>query len=443
MSQLGCIRLTVALSAGLIAGPLFAQIPDKDQTDRGIQIPTDSIVPTTPDQVQTSNGGGGQQMQYASALDGTGLISLDSSAPSHLLLGATVAGGWDSNPNNLGNSVASGVYILTPYLGVQANTPKAQYLFQYLPTITGFSSSSYAKQSINVASARILGSASDRWKWDIKAKGSYGEDSIRFLGSQQTVAVGQVPGTGPNSASYLSNAGTVTSIDGAAEVSYRKSERDSIELRVENAFNRYANLNQSNSIAAMNLGYDRNLSASLGVAAYGQSTYYYGSLRCESYGGGIGFRWQPDERTSLSVSGGPQLSTRACGNQQGFAYSTSFSTRLSGASQVYLLSARQPATSYLGPGLWQDSISGGYQRQVKVIGTVSFDVGYVASNTLTAVSSYRGTYFDFAYGYPLGHGLRASYSYRGYVGDSGGTVFTRNVALFSIMWAPAAGHVFQ
>jgi hypothetical protein len=443
MSKLGCIRLMVALSAGLCAGPLFSQTPNKDQTGTNTQAPAESMVPTTPDQAQTPNGGGEEQTQYAVALDGTGLISMDSSAPSHLLFGATVSGGWDSNPDNLGNGVASGVYTLTPYLGVQANTPKAQYLFQYLPTITEFSSSSYAKQSINVASVSIVGSASDRWKWDIKAKGSYGQDSIRFLGSQQTVAVGQVPGTGPNSASYLPNAGTVTSIDGAGEVSYRKSERDSIELRVENAFNRYTSLNESNSTATMNLGYDRRLSALLGVVAYGQSTYYYGSLRCGSYGGGIGLRWQPDERTSLSVSGGPQLSTQACGNQQGFAYSVSLSTRLSGASQIYLLSARQPATSYLGPGLWQDSVSGGYQRKVKVIGTISFDVGYVASNTLTTVSSYRGTYFDCAYGYPLGHGLHASYSYRGYVGDSGGTAVTRNVALFSIAWTSAAGHVFQ
>ncbi len=61
-----------------------------------------------------------------------------------------------------------------------------------------------------------------------------------------------------------------------------------------------------------------------------------------------------------------------------------------------------------------------YQRQVTSIGTVSFDVGYVASDTLTTVSSYHGTYFDCIYAYRLSHGLRISYSYRGYVGDTGG-----------------------
>jgi hypothetical protein len=283
----------------------------------------------------------------------------------------------------------------------------------------------------------------ERWSWDFQASGSYGQDSIRFLGSPQTVAVGEVPGTGPNSASYLADAGTVTYAEGGVGAKYRKSERDSLEIRFVNAYTHYTGLDESNSFATLNLAYDRDLSPRLGLLAYGQNTYYYGALHCKSYGGGVGLNWKPSENTLLSLSGGPQIDTSECGSQQGFAYSFSFSTRLSGKSQIYLLSDRQPTTSYLGPGLWQESSSGGYQRQVMSRGTVSFDVGYVASDTLTAVDSYHGTYFDCIYVYHLDHGLRASYSYRGYVGDSGGTHFSRNVALFSISWTPGAGHIFQ
>jgi hypothetical protein len=441
MNKLGCIRLTVTLSAWSLVGPILAQTSNKNQMNTGAQPPVESPVSATQDQANSN--GKEQQVQYAAALDGTGLISLDSSSPSHLLLGATVAGGWDSNPNNLGNGTASGVYTLSPYLGIQANTSKAQYLFQYLPTMMGFSSGSYTKQTMNVASATIMGHASDRWSWDLKAKGSYGQDSTRFLGSQQTVAIGEVPGTGPNSASYLSNAGTVTYVDGGMGISYKKSERDLVEFRIGNAFSHYTGLRESNSIATMNLDYERDMSPTLGVLAYGQNAYYYGALHCESYGGGMGVRWQPGERTSLSLRGGPQLNSSACGSQQGFAYGVSFNTRLSGTSQIYLLSAREPTASYLGPGLWQESISGGYQQQVKSIGVAGFDVGYVMSDTLTTGSSYHGTYVDCIYSYRLGHGLRASYSYRGYVGDSGGTHIIRNAALFSIAWTPSAGHVFQ
>jgi hypothetical protein len=439
MSQRGCSRLVVILSIGLLAGPVLAQVPADDSKSTNIassgdlSAGTDDTTPSTREE---------QQMQYAAALDGTGLISLSNRIPSHFLWGATVAGGWDSNPDNLDKGVASGIYSLNPYVGVQISSPKTQYLFQYQSTNTGFTSN-YARQSMNVASARVLSNLNDRWSLDLKAMGSYGQDAIRFLGSQQTVAVGGIAGTGPGSASYLPNAGTVTYADESIAAAYRKSERDTIELSVSNSFNRYSGLGESNSVAALNLAYARDLSPTLAALAYGQSSSYYGSLQCESYGGGIGLKWQAGEKTAISLSGGPQLNTSECGTQQGFAYSASLSTQLTGKSQLYLLSARQPTASYLGPGLWQESASGGYQRQVTAIGTIGFDIGYVASKTLTTVNSYNGTYVDFIYGYHLGHGLRASYSYRGYVGNSGGTRFSRNAAMFSMVWTSEANHNVQ
>jgi hypothetical protein len=440
MSTLGCLRIIVALSTVFLVGPILAQAPNEDPKSTSVPSADETASVSTED--TTPKGGEEQQMQYAPALNGTGLISLDSSAPSHLLFGATISGGWDSNPDNQGNGVASALYTLSPYLGIRVNTPKTNYLFQYQSTNTGFSSN-YARQTMNIASARILGNVNERWSWDLKALGSYGQDSIRFLGSQQTIAVGEVPGTGPNSASYLPNAGTVTYAEGDVGVKYRKSQQDTVEIRFVNAFNHYTGFDENNSIATLNLAYSRDLSPTLGLLAYGQSTYYYGALHCNSYGGGVGLNWKPSEKTSFSLSGGPQIDTSGCGSQQGFAYSVSFSSRLSGKSQIYLLSARQPTTSYLGPGLWQESSSGGYQRQVTSIGIVSFDVGYVASDTLTAVDSYHGTYFDCIYAFPISHGLRISYSYRGYVGDSGGTHFNRNAVLFSLAWTPGAGHIFQ
>jgi hypothetical protein len=437
------IRMATTLSTLLLVGPLWCQTPDKDQSSSSVQSAADSSVVATQNQIQDSTGTEDKPVQYAAALDGSGLISLDSSAPSHFLFGAAASGGWDSNPQNTGTGASSGIYAISPYLGIQANSPNTQILLQYQPTITGYSSSSYSRQSMNVASAKVLGTLTERWAWDLKATGNYGQDSIRFLGPQQAVAVGEVPGTGPASASYLSNLGTVTSVDGTIGASYRSSERDTIGVHVGNAYGRYSGLGESNSIISANLNYDHAVSPTFGVSAYGQNAYYYGSLRCESYGAGVGIRWRPSENTSFSLAGGPQLNTSECSQQQGFSYNFAFSTRLSGTSQVYLVSTRQPTVSFLGPGLWLQSVSGGYQQQVKVMGTVSFDVGYANSSTLTSVSSYQGTYFDAVYGYRLGHGVRASYSYRGYIGDSGTTHFTRNVAMFSIAWTPSAGHIFQ
>jgi hypothetical protein len=443
MSKLGCIRLIVALYTGLFAGSLFAQTSSDDQTTASTRPPVESSGVNAEDAVQASNGEREQKMQYASALDGTGLISMDKTRPTHLLLGAAVAGGWDSNPDYLGKG-ASSVYALRPYFGIQASTPKTQYLLQYQPTIAGYSSSLYAQGTEHMASATIVGTVNERWSWDFRASGSYGQDSARLLAPQQSVAVGEVPGNSSSSASYLPNAGTVAYADGDLGIHYRKSERDSLEFHVANSFSHFTGLSENDGVATTgSFGYGRELSSRLGVSAYGQSSYINGYIDCASFGGGIGLRWQAGERTSLSLSGGPQFDTSACDNQLEFTYHAAFSTRLSSKSQIYILASRQPTVSYLGPVLLQSSVSGGYQKRITSNGTLSLDMSYAGGDTLATGSSYHGIYFDCIYGYRIGHGFSATYTYRGYASDSGGTKSTRNLALFSLAWTPGAGRVFQ
>ena len=433
MNKLRCFRLVAVLSPGILTGSLLAQTAaDNASNSTAPPSPGSSAAPA---EDTRSSAGEDQQTRFAAALDGTGLISLDSSVPGHLLFGATVSGGWDSNPDILGDGVPSRFYSVSPYLSIQANTPKSQYLLQYQITATGYNSQ-YAGQTLNVASAQIVENPTQRWNLDFEAMGSYGQDAVRFLGSQQTVAVGQVPGTGPSSASYLANAGNVAYVTASLASTFRMSTRNSLQLQFANAFTRYTGYLGSNSIATTNLSFARGLSRTLGSSIYAQDSHYYGSLHCESYGVGVGFQWKPSEKTSIAMSAGPQFDTPECSIQQGFAYSLSISTSLSGKSQMYLLSGRQPATSYLGPGLWQENVSAGYQRQVTRVGALSFDVGYLRSDAVAAVNSYKATYVDCVYTYAMSHGLRGTYTYRGYIGGLGGSYIGRNLAMFSLDWTP-------
>jgi hypothetical protein len=325
MSRLG-LRCLIAMMYSVFSGTLLLAQSRSDDPSINVPQVSESAAANREDTPQV---GEQRATEYVTALDGTGLISLDSNAPSLLLLGATVSGGWDSNPENLSAGVMSGLYTVNPYVGVQAVTPRVRALLQYQFTNTGFSSN-YARQTMNVASASILGTTNERWSWDVKAMGSYGQDSVRFLGSQQTVAVGEVPGTGPNSASYLPGAGKVAYFDGGAGVKFRKTQRDTIELRAGNAFSHYAGLSKSSSIATVNLAYERDMSPSVGALAYVQNSLYYGSLQCESVGAGVGLQWKPGERTSVALSGGPQIDTAKCGSKQGVAFNASLSTRLTG-----------------------------------------------------------------------------------------------------------------
>lgn len=438
MSKLRSLRLMAWISPGLLAGVALAQMPAESAPESTAtaatgtsSIPTENAMPSTDDH---------SIARFASALDGTGLISLGDGAPNHLLLGTTLSGGWDSNPASLSNGASTGFYTVSPYVAFKADTPTSQYLLQYQLTASGYDSR-YDANRLHTGSVRVVRNPSARLSLDFEAMGSYGQNAVRFLAPQQSVPVGEVPGTGPASGSYISNTGNVTYVSSSLTSSYGLSARNSMGLQLSNSYSDYSNYQGSNSVATANLAFARELSPILGLSTYAQTSHYYGALSCESYGGGLGLHWKPNERTSLALSGGPQISTAACGRQQSFAYNVSIGTRF-GRSQVYLLSARQPATSFLGPGLWQQSVSAGYQRQVNNVGAVRLDVGYLRNDSRALLNSYKATYFDAIYTYALGHGLVASYTYRGYLGGEGGSETARHLAMFSLDWTPGRGLSF-
>ena len=429
MNSIRRLYLGPALSFVLLAGRLFAQSPENTPANNEKQpdtsssevigsASTDSVAPT----------------EYVPALDGSGLIALDSVQRFHFLFGGSVSGGWDSNPGNLTVGSSSGVYSVSPYVGVQASTDNTQYILQYQPTVTHYSG--YSGETMQMASAKILGHLSPRWNWTMGVTGSHGQDSVRLLAPTQAVAIGDVPGTGPNSGSYLPDAGTVTNVDGSFGLHYDKSPRDGIDIRAGNTFSSISSLHASNSVATGNFNYTHALSPTLSVVGYGQGAQYYAGLRCSTFGGGGGIQWQPRMGMYVFAKGGPQIDTSDCKSQQGFAYSVSFATQLTAKSQIYVLSERQAVSGYLGPGLWQDSVSGGYSRTLGTHDRLAFDAGYVTSSTLQSISSYRGAYVNSYYSHFLRNGLAAVLSYRGYVGSTGGADFGRNVVLVSLNWTP-------
>jgi hypothetical protein len=440
MCPLRCLPASAVLSATLLAGHLFAQATE-ERSNVQTSSSTDANVGNTERLGSVDTTSGSRQSESVPALDGTGLISMDGAARMLVLVGGAISGGWDTNPSNTSDGRGSGMYTVSPYLGLQTDRDRTKAVFQYQPTVTGYSSG-YAQQVIHRASLVFLGNPNERWRWNFSAAGSHGNDSVRFL-SNQTVAVGTVPGSAASSAAYLQNAGTVTYFNGGLDVEHHESARDSINFRVGNSSIDYTGSNGTNSIATSSIRYTHDSTPSLGLFAYAQSYFYYGLVNCQNYGSGVGLKWEAREKTYISLSGGPQISAPSCARQQGFSYNAALSTHLSEQSQVYFLAAREPTSSYLGPGLWQTSASGGYQRQVTSIGTVGVDLGYVQSETLTTASSYRGIYFSCVYRYQVARELSASYSYRGYFGDSGGASLNRQVAVFSLTWTPNTGRILK
>ena len=285
---------------------------------------------------------------------------------------------------------------------------------------------------MHLATAKVVGNISPRLNWAIGVTGSHGDDSLRLLGGSQSVTVGGGTGSG----SFLPNAGTITNVDGGVDLHYDASPRDSIGLHLTNSFNSFPALHQKGSVAGANLNYNRSLKPTLSILFYEQNSRYYGDLKCTAVGAGVGLRWQPQESTLISVKGGPQIDSPGCKSQQGFSYSTSLSRKLLRRSQLFLSADRQPVISYLGSGLWQDDVSGGYERQFQSANTLTFNVGFVHSSTLVNAASYHGTFFDSSYTRRLHQGLSLAWSYRTFTGSSGGTGIDRNILQFSLTFSP-------
>ncbi len=443
MNRLVFFRLIVALFAGLLAQSLVAQTTTDYQPASALQSgATDNYTPDPTDVVQTQ-GDAELPTTYVPSLDGTGLIALNSKVRTRMLVGATYSGGWDTNPNSLGTGVASGAFVFSPYIGAQINSSHVLYLFQYQPTIRTYTSDQYSKGTMNMCSAKIVGDISERWHWGFDASGSHGEDSIRLLAPGQTEAVGNIPGAAQGTSSYFPDAGIVTYVNVGAGMHHDISQRDIIEFNASDSYSNYSGLNQTNSIATVSLNYQHFLSQTLSLNVYDQTSYYYGAFHCDSFGLGAGINWKVRENTFVSVAAGPQIDAAGCGKQQGFAYKAAFGTKISAKSQVYVSSDRQMTTAYLGPGLWQEDVSAGYQRELAPARVIAFDIGYVRSSALIATNSYHNTYFDGSYSHRIGHAFSASLSYRNYAGNWGQTNFTRRVAMLSLTWTPGAGHLFQ
>ena len=371
---------------------------------------------------------------YAASLNGRGPIAL-TGVPGEILFGIGLSSGWDTNPDNGTRSVATRLYVANPYAGFRITTPRTQTLVQYSLTAANYNSS-YAGQVLHAGSARILRSVTDRWTVDFSGDASYGTNGARLLGSQQSLIAGSVQGTGSEAASYLGDEGNVTNVSADLGTSFQVSARDSLQLRISDGFTRFSGHSQENSILTSTFSFGRELSAIVGISGYAQASHYYGTLSCDSFGIGVALQWKWSDATSLSASGGPQVNASNCHAQQGAAYNVAITRKFGDRSEAYLVSKREPGTSYLGPGLWQDTTSLGIARQVSRGGVFQVNLAYLHSVGLDGGQAYNPVYLDTEYGYKISHSLRSSLSYRAYKDLSGGTNASRNVAMITVSWSP-------
>jgi hypothetical protein len=434
------LSLSVSTAFGQAAPPSEGAADPQAASGSGADRPPQA----DPSEVHIRPGTPDAAPSYAPALDGSGLILMDHSVRSRLLVGAEYSGGYDTHPEEIPGSPGSALSVISPFVGFQVNRENVQYVFQYLPTFTRYTDDQYQGGSLQSGTFNISGEAGERWTWEMNGVGMHGQDAVRLLAPQPTVVVGDVPGTSSSAAAFR-DLGTVTYIDFDSKVSYRLREHDTVSAVLTNSYgsSESSSVPGDNIVGALKGVYSHDVSARLRWMAYTQVARYYGSLHCWSYGAGLGFLWRPGERSTLDVSAGPQFDSPSCAAQQNVSYRVAYAARLTQRSQAYLTAQRQMAGVYVGPALWEQSFTAGYQYLVTSKDTLGVNFGYVDETVYKEPTAYKGTYVGTAYNHKLPRSLAAGFSYRYFNGGLTGSTVNRSTVLFSLAWLPTGAKIFQ
>lgn len=441
-----CLLMLLSLSVSAAFGQATAPSGDTAEPQAASGVGQDHPVQVDADDAASRPATADTAPNYVPALDGSGLILMDHSVRSRLLIGAAYSGGYDTHPEEIPGAPGSVISVISPFMGLQVNRENVRYVFQYLPTFTHYTEDRYQGGSLHSGMVDVRGESGERWNWELHGIGMHGQDAVRLLAPQPTVAVGDVPGTSPSAASFRGDVGTVTYVDFGGKTAYRLREHDTLSADLTNSYGS-SELSSStpgaNIVGAFRGAYSHDVSARLRWMSYAQTARYYGAFHCWSYGAGFGILWRPGELSFLDISAGPQFDSSSCGSQQNFSYRVAYSARLTQRSQAYLTSQRQNAGVYVGPGIWEQNVTAGYQYLVASSDTFGVNFGYVDETLYKETRAYKGTYVGAAYNHKMPRSLTAGLSYRYFNGGLTGSIVNRNTVLFSLTWLPTGAKIFQ
>jgi len=427
------IWLHIVLLATLAEAPLSAQSAGSPQAPESAD---ENPLADAADAIADSS----TAKQYAPALDGSGLISLNQQPRFQVFYGGSLASGWDSNLTGEPDGPSGGIFTLSPYVGIRGTTSKTNYLIQYQPTIARNTSNAISNDTFQRATVLLSGFINPRWHWNFNAEAAHGQDSLRLITPTATVAIGETLGIAPSASQYSARADTSTLIAGTLGFTYLKSEIESVNIMVNNSYSRVTSVGGNTAVTQASIGYNHGLSPKISLTATGQYSISFGSIECSSFDGAFGAVWQVSKSTRFEVNGGPAFSSKGCNTGENFIVHGAFDTRLSAQSRLYLVASRQFGVSYLGQGVWQENASAGYQRSLSRSSSIDLNLGYSNSANISS-GSYHGIFAEGSYSWMIERNVSTMLSYRYYRGNTGPGAFDGHAIIFSLVWTPNLGHL--
>lgn len=379
---------------------------------------------------------------YVPALNSNRLINLGEVNRFLLLYGMGVTQGYDDRVGDTVRQARADLSIWSPYVGLAAQTSKTRYVFQYAPFVTHYTSQNLPTQAFHRTSFFSLGQLAPRWEWNFSASGSYGDESLRLLAPLAFNANGDIPMADPSSVTFELGSSRVFRSETAIGLGWRRNERDRVEFTLGHSYYTFFGTNEPNNVVGALVNYSHAVSERTSVRAYGNMHNRFGQFFCRSVGGGVGVVTELSRRTTLELSGGPQINSPRCGKQQAYNFHAALVWRVNPTTRTYVAVNREFSTAYRARSRWEDNAVVGLARRITSMTEAGFDGGFGRGEPVDRSSALRGFFLSSYFRWSLSRTVNTIATYRRFYRTVGNENLNRNIVMFSLEWSPAPVGLF-
>lgn len=407
-----------------------------------------STLQTTMSLNQTSGSssarGSAESTSYVSTLNSDDLLMMGEGTRTHFFYGSSFSGIYDDRIGDTTERIKGGLFVVSPNIGIASQTDNAHFVFQYGGSVTGYTNRDLGTRFFQSASFRADGDFNARWGWNLATSAGFGDDDLRLLGPLQFNAVGSVPVADPSSLAFELGTQRVFGSEGSLGFQWRRNSRQRVGFSFLHSYHRFFQAGEDSNVGTFRITFDHDISRKATFRIFAQAHRAFDRFVCSSYGGGIGVILNPNSRTTMELSFGPQINTPArCGKQQAVNFHWALSSWLTRSTRGYVSADREFSTTFLARSRWQDSVVAGLNQNLGRRTDVGFDLGYLRTDRVDESSLYQGYLASGHFRLRLARPLSLTASYRWFYREIGDLILNRNLAMLTLRWSPRPVGIFR
>ena len=385
---------------------------------------------------ETDTGSEVQQPLRVGALDGSGLVELNSRLPRTLSLQLSTLGGYDTaleDKQGLNTGFWGGQGVVAKVFAFD----RSSLLVQDAASVTSYRADSPTTVAYNQFSAALSSQLNETWNLQASAFTGYGNNALRTVAPMQQQPVGPTGGVAPDAASFGLYAGNVFTGQGSLSLHRQVSERSGWIFSGNDTNLHYFDPNTNQNTITGRSEYLHVATRMFTYGLYGVGIRQDGAIECSSGGGGLDIQYRPSRQVEVYASGGPVSGTGTCAHSLQILSSASLSVRPSQQTAFYFTANHRPNNGILPQTQWISSFTGGvdhaFNQRIEVTSDYAYSYGAASAGTPPLQESYVGASLKIVFAGSVWQTMSIlHYANSGFSANP-----NRTIALFTLWWTPS------